>query len=104
MILQEASSGIVRVIYSDKAGNIKSLTRQTNTKTGKSPKSSRLRRPNKTAAKLVRKKKRKPKEIVEAVVVPEVDVVGEDVVYDYVDYVYDYDDYEAGPVGGNGKS
>ena len=64
-------------------------------KVRKGKKSSRLRRPpTRTKAKLVRKKKRKPKQVVEEVLVPT--PVADDVEYDYldyVDYVYDYDDY-----------
>ena len=98
--LQEVASGIVRVVYSDKLGNLKTLGRRErgkNLKTRKAKKSSRLRRP-KTKAKLVVKKKRKPKQVVEAAVVPE-----DDVVYDYIDYVYDYDDYGEGLVRNTGK-
>ena len=99
--LQEVSSGIVRVVYSDKLGNIKTLgrlERGKSSKTRKAKKSSKLRRP-KTKAKLLLKKKRKPKQVVEAAVLPE-----NDVVYDYIDYVYDYDDYEEGPLRNTGKT
>ena len=98
--MQEVSSGIVRVVYSDKLGNIKSLGRLQAGKTQrtrKAKKSSRLRRP-KTKAKLVVKKKRKPKQVVEAAVLPQ-----DDVVYDYIDYVYDYDDYDEGLVRNTGN-
>ena len=98
--LQEVSSGIVRVVYSDKLGNIKTLGRLEKgkgLKTRKAKKSSRLRRP-KTKAKLVVKKKRKPKQVVEAAVLAE-----DDVVYDYIDYVYDYEDYDEGPVRNTGN-
>ena len=81
-------------------GNIKTLgrlERRKSLKTRKAKKSSRLRRP-KTKAKLVVKKKRKPKQVVEAAVLPQ-----EDVVYDYIDYVYDYDDYDEAPVRNTGN-
>ena len=74
-------------------------------KVRKGKKSSRLRRPpTRTKAKLVRKKKRKPKQVVEEVLVPT--PVADDVEYDYldyVDYVYDYDDYSERGVISNGR-
>ena len=106
--IQETSSNIVRVIYTDQQGRVRSLTRQGKSlKTRKAKKSSQLRRPGRTKAKLVRKKKRKPKQVVEAALVPAPVVVDDyaDDYVDYVDYVYEYDDYGdygAGPVRSKG--
>ena len=106
--IQETSSNIVRVIYTDQQGRGRSLTRQGKSlKARKAKKSSQLRRPGRTKAKLVRKKKRKPKQVVEAALVPAPVVVDDyaDDYVDYVDYVYEYDDYGdygAGPVRSKG--
>ena len=92
---QDTSSAIVRVIYSDKKGNIKSLTRQTKSKLRKKPKktSARLTRPRvKAAAKLRKKKRRGKQSALEVIPVNEVSNVLGDYEYDYVDYIYDYDD------------